>query len=102
MLFHGVEIVVHPDYRALLDGLGSPRDVIVKWGATVPPADQRSALAELRLPEGHFFLKVYAYSGIWRLRTLFIASRARREYRNLQRLADLGFHVAFPVACGQT
>jgi hypothetical protein len=75
--------------------------VISKWGAAVPPADQRSAVTELRLPEGHFFLKVYAYSGIWRLRTLFIASRARREYHNLLRLAELGFRVPQPVACGQ-
>jgi hypothetical protein len=101
MLIHGVELVVHPDHRALFNGLSSPRDVISKWSAAVPPADQRSAVTELRLPEGHFFLKVYAYSGIWRLRTLFIASRARREYHNLLRLAELGFHVPQPVACGQ-
>ena len=101
MLIHGVELVVHPDHRALFDGLSSPRDVIAKWGATIPPADQRSAVADLRLPEGRFFLKVYAYSGIWRLRTLFIVSRAGREYRNLLRLAELGFRVPRPVACGQ-
>lgn len=101
MLIHGVELVVHPDHRALFNGLSSPRDVITKWGAAVPPADQRSAVTELRLPEGHFYLKVYAYSGLWRLRTLFIASRARREYHNLLRLAELGFRVPRPVACGQ-
>jgi hypothetical protein len=101
MLIHGVEFVVHPDHRALLDGVTSPRDVIAKWGGTVPPADQRSAVTELRLPEGHFFLKVYAYSGAWRLRTLFITSRAGREYRNIIRLAELGFRVAPPVAWGQ-
>jgi lipopolysaccharide kinase (Kdo/WaaP) family protein len=101
MLIHGVELVVHPDHRALFDGLSSPRDVIAKWGATIPPADRRSAVADLRLPEGRFFLKVYAYSGIWRLRTLFIVSRAGREYRNLLRLAELGFRVPRPVACGQ-
>lgn len=101
MLIHGVELVVHPDHRALFDGLSSPRGVIAKWGASIPPADQRSAVAELRLPEGHFFLKVYAYSGIWRLRTLFVESRAGREYRNLLRLAELGFLAPRPVACGQ-
>jgi hypothetical protein len=101
MLIHGVELVVHPDQRALFNGLSSPRDVIAKWGASIPPADQRSAVADLRLPEGHFFLKVYAYSGLWRLRTLLIPSRARREYHNLLRLAELGFRVASPVACGQ-
>ena len=101
MLIHGVELVVHPDHRALFDGLSSPGDVIAKWGASIPAADRRSAVADLRLPEGHFFLKVYAYSGIWRLRTLFIPSRAGREYRNLLRLAELGFRVPRPAAYGQ-
>jgi hypothetical protein len=102
MLIHGVELVVHPDCRALFDGLSSPRQVIEKWGASIPPAERRSAVAELRLPEGRFFLKVYAYSGLWRLRTLFIVSRAAREYRNLLRLAELGFRVPHPVAYGQS
>jgi hypothetical protein len=101
MLIHGVELVVHPDHRALFTGLSSPRDVISKWGASIPPANQRSAVAELRLPEGHFFLKVYSYSGIWRLRTWGVAARAGREYRNLFRLAELGFRAPQPVACGQ-
>lgn len=101
MLIHGVELVVHPDHRALFDGLASPRDVIRKWGAALPSAGERSSVAELRLPEGHFFLKVYSYSGIWRLRTLFVVSRAGREYRNLLRLAELGFHVPRPAAYGQ-
>jgi hypothetical protein len=101
MLIHGVELVVHPDHRALFNGLASPCDVLSKWGAAVPPADQRSAVAELRLPEGHFFLKVYAYSGIWRLRTWGVASRAGREYRNLFRLAEFGFRAPQPVAYGQ-
>jgi hypothetical protein len=101
MLIHGVELVVHPDCRPLFQGLTSPRDVIEKWGASIPPAERRSAVAELRLPEGRFFLKVYAYSGLWRLRTLFVVSRAAREYRNLVRLAGLGFRVPRPAACGQ-
>ncbi|HZE97022.1 MAG TPA: lipopolysaccharide kinase InaA family protein [Planctomycetota bacterium] len=101
MLIHGVELVVHPDRRALFDGLRSPADVIAKYGASVPPAERRSAVAELHLPQGHFFLKIYAYSGLWRLRTLFIVSRAGREYRNLIRLAALGFNVPEPVASGQ-
>jgi len=101
MLIHGVELVVHPDHRALFDGLSSPRDVVAKWGAAVPPSDERSAVADLKVPEGHFFLKVYSYSGLWRLRTLFVAARAGREYRNLLRMAELGFQVARPVACGQ-
>jgi hypothetical protein len=101
MLIHGVEVTVHPDHRGLLEGLRSPAEVIAKWGASIPPAERRSAVAELRLPEGHFFLKVYAYSGLWRLRTLFIESRAGREYRNLLRMADLGFGVPRPVAAGE-
>jgi hypothetical protein len=101
MLIHGVELVVHPDHRPLFDGLATPRDVIAKWGASIPPAERRSAVADLRLPEGRFYLKVYAYSGLWRLRTVFIVSRAGREYRNLLRLAGLGFNVPRPAAYGQ-
>jgi hypothetical protein len=101
MLIHGVELIVHPDHRVMFEGLRSPADAIAKWGGKVPSSDDRSAVADLRLPEGHFFLKVYAYTGLWRLRTLFIASRAVREYRNLLRLAELGFHVPQPVAAGQ-
>ena len=101
MLIHGVELVVHPDHRGLLEGRRSPADVIATWGAKVPASEQRSSVADLRLPEGHFFLKVYAYSGLWRLRTLFVASRAVREYQNLLRLRELGFSVPQPVAAGQ-
>lgn len=101
MLIHGVELVVHPDHRALFDGLSSPREVLGKWGASAPPAGVRSSVADLRLPEGRFFLKAYSYSGAARLRTVFIASRAGREYRNLLRMAGLGFSVPRPVACGQ-
>jgi hypothetical protein len=101
MLIHGVELIVHPADRGLLHGLRSPADVIAKWGVQVPASGQRSAVADLKLPEGHYFLKVYAYSGLWRLRTLFIASRAVREYRNLLRLRELGFNVPPPVAAGQ-
>lgn len=101
MLIHGVELVVHPDFRALFEGLGSPDDVIAKWGASLPPRIQRSAVAELRVSAGHFFLKVYAYSGFWRLRTIFIVSRAAREYHNLLRLAEIGFSAPRPVAFGQ-
>ena len=101
MLIHGVELVVHPDHRGMFDGLRSPADVVAKWGGKVPSSEDRSAVADLALPEGHFFLKVYAYSGLWRLRTLLIASRALREYRNLLRLGELGFNVPKPVAAGQ-
>jgi hypothetical protein len=101
MLIHGVELVVHPDHRGLLDGLRSPADVVAKWGVPAPATGQRSAVADLRVPEGHYFLKVYSYSGLWRLRTLFITSRAIREYRNLLRLRELGFNVPPPVAAGQ-
>src|SRR5258706_14769435 len=101
MLIHGVELVVHPDHRPLLEGLSTPRQVLEKGGAAFPPASRRSAVAELTLPSGHYFLKVYAFSGLWRLRTVFIVSRAGREYRNLLKLAELGFSVPRPVAYGQ-
>ena len=101
MLIHGVELVVHPEHRALLEGLTSPSDVVAKWGAVRPASDQRSTVADLTLPQGHYFLKIYAYQGLWRLRTLFVASRAIREYRNLLRLAEYGFQVPQPVAAGQ-
>ena len=101
MLIHGTELVVHPDARALFQGLSRPRDVLARWEAALPPGRDRSAVSELRLMEGRFFLKVYAYSGPWRLRTVFIAARAGREYRNLLRMAELGFQVAQPVAWGQ-
>jgi len=102
MLIHGVELVVHPDRARLFDGLASPAQVLERHGASIPPPDRRSAVAELKLPEGHFFLKVYAYSGLWRLRTFGVASRAGREYRNLLKLAELGFHVPRPAAWGQS
>ena len=101
MLIHGVEMVVPPDARALFEGLRTPRDVIGRWGAEIPPAHRRSAVKDLRLPEGRYFLKIYAYTGRWRLRTVFIVSRAGREYRNLLRLAELGFNVPKPAAWGQ-
>jgi hypothetical protein len=101
MLIHGVELVVHPEHRAMFQGLRSPADVMAKWGAALPSRRVRSTVADLKLPEGHYFLKVYAYSGRWRLRTFGIPSRALREYRNLLRLGEFGFHVPQPVACGQ-
>lgn len=101
MLIHGVELVVHPEHRGMFEGLRSPADVAAKWGAALPSRRERSTVADLKLPEGHFFLKVYAYSGRWRLRTFFVTSRALREYRNLLRLGELGFRVPQPVAGGQ-
>ena len=101
MLIHGVELAVHPDRARLFDGLATPARVLERFGASIPPADRRSAVAELKIPEGHFFLKVYAYSGLWRLRTFGVASRAGREYRNLLKLAELGFSVPRPAAWGQ-
>ncbi len=101
MLIHGAERVVSPGAERLFEGLRRPKDVIERWGAEIPPADRRSAVKELVLPEGRFFLKIYAYSGLWRLRTIFIQARARREYRNLKALAELGFDVPEAVAYGQ-
>lgn len=101
MLIHGVELLVHPEHRALFEGLRSPADVAAKWGAAPPSRRERSSVKELKLPDGHYFLKVYAYVGRWRLRTFGIPARALREYRNLLRLAELGFRVPRPVAAGQ-
>jgi hypothetical protein len=102
MLIQGVELVVHPDRASLFQGLSSPAGALERWGASIPPANRRSAVADLKLPEGHFFLKVYAYAGLWRLRTLGVVSRAGREYRNLLKLAALGFHVPKPAGWGQS
>jgi hypothetical protein len=101
MLIHGTELVVHPSAKGLFEGLRRPAEVLQRWGAELPPSSRRSAVKELRLPEGRYFLKVYAYSGLWRLRTIFIVARAGREYRNLLRLAELGFRVPEPAAWGQ-
>ena len=102
MLIHGSEVVVEPSLRERFDGLRTPGEVISRWGAEIPPADRRSAVVEVSLPEGRFFLKVYAYAGVWRLRTVFIVARARREYLNLKRMAGLGFRVPEAVAYGQS
>jgi hypothetical protein len=101
MLIHGAEVVVSPGAESLLAGVARPRDAIERWGAEIPPSSRRSAVKELRLPEGRYFLKIYAYAGLWRLRTVFIQARARREYRNLRALAALGFDVPEAVAYGQ-
>jgi hypothetical protein len=99
MRIHGVEMNVHPDLRALFDGLRSPADVIRRW--PVPPLRYRTAVTELKLPEGHYFLKVYGYTGLFRLRTFFVTGRAEREHRNLLKMAGLGFSVPQPVARGE-
>lgn len=101
MLIHGFEQILHPDLRGLFDSLSRPRDVIRRFCPNPPPGGQRSQVVELRLPEGHFFLKVYRYTGLWRLRTLFIVSRARREFLNLHRLSRFGFSTPQPLAYGQ-
>ncbi len=101
VLIHGSELVVHPDFRPLFGGLAGTRAVLARWKAALPPPGDRSAVTPLALPEGRFFLKVYRYTGLWRLRTLFIVARARREFRNLEALAGFGFRAPRPVACGQ-
>jgi hypothetical protein len=101
MLIHGVQLEVDPSVRGLFDGLRTPWEVVERWGAEIPPAGRRSAVKALDLPEGKFFLKIYAYAGAWRLRTVFIVARAGREFRNLKRMRELGFRVPEPVAWGQ-
>jgi tRNA A-37 threonylcarbamoyl transferase component Bud32 len=100
VLFHGSELVATPAAAPLLAGCARPRDVVGRWIGTLPPGG-RSAVREAVLPEGRYFVKAYAYSGLWRLRTLFIAARAGREFRNLKRMAAMGFRVPEPVAWGQ-
>ena len=101
MLIHGAAMEVIPGLRPAFEGLVRPRDVIAKWGAEPASGGVRSAVREVALPQGRFFLKVYAYSGPWRLRTVFIPARAGREFRNLERMAALGFRVPEPAAWGQ-
>jgi len=101
MLIHGVELEILPELRPRFQGLTHPRDVVLRWGRSPDEGRTRSAVQEVTLPEGRFFLKVYAYQGLWRLRTIFIPARARREFHNLGRLRELGFHVPDPVAYGQ-
>jgi hypothetical protein len=98
VLIHGVQMVVDPAVAGLFDGLRAPRDVVERWFADVPLGARRSAVKPL---EGKYFLKIYAYAGLWRLRTVFIVARAGREYRNLKRLRELGFRAPEPVAWGQ-
>jgi lipopolysaccharide kinase (Kdo/WaaP) family protein len=101
MLIHGAQMEVAPDLRAAFDGLPRPRDVIAKWGAKPASGGMRSVVREVALPQVRFFLKSYGYSGLWRLRTVFIPARAGREFRNLKRMAALGFRVPEPLAWGQ-
>jgi hypothetical protein len=101
MLIQGAEMEVASDLRSAFDGLRRPSDVIAKWGVEPASGRVRSAVREVILPQGRYFLKVYAYSGFWRLRTVFIAARAGREFRNLKRMAALGFRVPEASAWGQ-
>jgi hypothetical protein len=103
--FHGSRIVVQPEYRPTFkaQGIGSPADAAAKWA----PADgERSRVADVRVPHAgstaHLFIKTYHYPGLWRLRTLFIPARVRREYENLVGLSKLGLRVPRPVAYGET
>lgn len=98
MLFHGVRMEVDPSVAGLFDGLRSPRDVVERWFGTLSLGERRSAVKRL---EGGYFLKIYGYSGLWRLRTFGIEARAGREFRNLRRLRELGFRVPDPLAWGQ-
>jgi hypothetical protein len=101
MLIHGAAMEVVSGLRPAFEGLARPREVIAKWGVQPTGGADRSAVRDVSLPQGRFFLKVYAYSGLWRLRTICIPARAGREFRNLERMARLGFRVPEPVAWGQ-
>ena len=105
MPFHGSRLVVHPEYEPTLraQNIATPADAARKWA----PADgERSRVADVRIPHAgataHLFIKTYHYPGLWRLRTLLIPARVRREYENLLGLAKLGLRVPRPVAYGET
>ena len=105
MPFHGSRLVVQPEYEPTFraQGIASPADAAAKWA----PADgERSRVADVRIPHAgstaHLFIKTYHYPGLWRLRTIFIPARVRREYENLVGLSKLGLRVPRPVAYGET
>jgi len=91
-------MAVDASVATLFDGLRSPREVVERWFGHLSLGERRSAVKRL---EGGYFLKIYGYSGLWRLRTFGIEARAGREFRNLRRLRDLGFRVPDPLAWGQ-
>jgi len=102
---HGSRLVVHPEYEPTFraQGVTTPADAAAKWA---PGDGSRSRVAEVRIPHAgsttHLFIKTYHYPGLWRLRTLFIPARVRREYENLLGLHRLGLRVPLPVAYGET
>ncbi len=108
MLFHGEEIVVQPEYAALFraQGVATVDDAFRVWCPGPPDPGRRSRVVELRIPRpggsAHLFFKSYDYEGAWRLRTVFIPARVKREFRNLLGLAKHGMPVSRPVAYGQT
>jgi len=103
--FHGSRLVVQPEFQPTFkaQGIATPADAASKWAKD---AGARSHVAEVRLPHAgsttHLFVKTYHYPGLWRLRTLFIPARVRREYENLLGLAKLGMRVPRAVAYGET
>ena len=103
MLFHGSEHVVTRGYEDVFraQGLTSVEDVLRAWCPEPPDPKRRSRVRELRVEGRHWFLKTYDYAGPWRLRTVFVPARVKREYRNLISLARLGLRVPQPIAYGQ-
>jgi hypothetical protein len=103
--FHGSRLVVHPEYEPTFkaQGVATPAGAAAKWA---PGDGNRSRVADVRIPHAgstaHLFIKTYHYPGLWRLRTLFIPARVRREYENLLGLHKLGLRVPLPVAYGET
>ncbi len=108
MLFHGSSFDVHPEYAALFkaQGVAGVEDALRVWCPGEADPGKRTRVVELRIPRAggsaHLFFKTYDYLGLWRLRTLFVPARVRREYQNLIGLATLGMKVPRAVACGQT
>ncbi|HKS15948.1 MAG TPA: lipopolysaccharide kinase InaA family protein, partial [Planctomycetota bacterium] len=105
MPFHGSRLVVHPEYGPTFkaQGIATAGQATSTWAKD---ASGRSHVAEVRIPHAgttaHLFIKTYHYPGVWRLRTLFVPARVRREYENLLGLAKLGLRVPRAVAYGET
>lgn len=101
MLFHGTEQVIHPDARSLFQTAERPAAFARRHCPDLPAGGERSRVVPLSTPQGRFFLKIYRYTGLWKLRTFGIVSRAKREFHNLLRLSKIGFRTAQPLAFGQ-
>lgn len=107
MPFHGSRLVVHPEFQSTFhaQGVRTAAEAAAKW-IPGPSNGRRSLVADVRIPHANttarLFVKAYYYPGLWRLRTLLVPARVRREFENLAGLAKFGLKVPRPVAYGET